>query len=188
MIYYREFHLHGILIPEEYEQDALNAIRKLEPQESFDSLEDALDFWDYETCSFEGQIQVARLRLQRREMGELDGAVLYEDKGDELLWSALAPFVQTGARIMVDGEVGAELPPARYWRFTFNEGRMYREWGQVVYDGQPALLDIFTVDGTVDGERYRDHCVARDENEAERRARDRLSGVEIDHIMPGHMP
>jgi hypothetical protein len=71
-----------------------------------------------------------RWELEESEEGEIVNLYFNGEKlGDDLLFlEAIAPFVEEGSYIHMEGEDGY------YWRWLFKNGRVYEQSGTVVFD------------------------------------------------------
>lgn len=85
-------------------------------EEGFKSLEEAFDAWRYSTemDQHDGYLRVTYFQ------GEKWG-------NDEILWTAVAPFVARGCYAVMTGEDG------EIWRYLFEKGVMREQYGKVIF-------------------------------------------------------
>lgn len=124
----------GFKIKAENVQKALKAIQALHGKESIkdasgrhfswvgedfykiDNLKDMLREWRWEG-DFDEDGNIVYLSFCGEKLGD-----------DEVLFEALAPFIESGAEIEMEGEDGS------LWKWCFENGEMREKHGRVVYD------------------------------------------------------
>ncbi len=85
-------------------------------EDGFASLVDALAAWNYASTKKEdGSVEISEYVGEKWDY-------------DELLFQTIAPFVENGGEIRVQGEDG------KLWRYLFVGGKIRRQEGHIVYE------------------------------------------------------
>jgi hypothetical protein len=140
-------------IPKARHAEALEAIKALAGQETIADGSGAHFSWIL-TQSFvdartlEEALQAWRWDPSLDEDGDIDGLLDFQGEkwgDDDVLWAALAPFVDDGGFIEVIVEFEA-------MRWVFRGGKVQHVWGRITFDEDPAA-DVVTVLRGVAAER-----------------------------------